>query len=464
LVADNRTRNKGENKGLTHTTFQEESAMTVGPHPASANGPPKPTPPAKEAPPKASLGRRIRVALGWALLGISGWLGVCWLLSPSLWNITSSQAVVNARIMTLHPPIEGTVAESPPPVGQAVTAGSPLLRIENPLADDSHVEELKTEAASLRQRVAALKKQYDGLEALKRRLKGNVRKYQAAAVRRLERRLEEAKALAAATDAFVQQRRYKRQQAELLVRGNSVSKQDAVTARLAAEAARSKAAQTQAVVRRLSDELEALRSGLYLGQGDAGNDVPYSQQRVHDLEIRQHDITAKIEEFAARAAQLRKQLRIETERLGRHQGAVLRAPIDGVVWRRPVKAGSPVTRQTPVLQLLDASDIFVDALVPAKYVGDIRPGDKVVIELIGAREQLPGTVQDVLGQVALAEDRALAAEVPKLAKREVHVLVAFDGEPPNRDRFHPYHIGQPVEVRFAHRTGLLQRLFNLVLP
>jgi multidrug resistance efflux pump len=389
---------------------------------------------------------------------------VSWLLSPALWNITSSQAVVNARIMTLHSPIEGTMTESPPPVGQAVAAGSPLLRVENLLVDDSHLEELKTEAASLAERVAALKKQREELEALKGRLGGHVRRYQAAAERRLQTRLDEARASAVAADAFAQQRRYKREQAERLSRGNTVTMEEAITARLADDAARSKAAQAQAGVRHFSDELEALRLGLYPGQGDGGNDVPYSQQRIHDLEIRQLDIIARVEEFSARAAQVRRQLEIETARLGRQQGAVLKAPIDGVVWRRPLTAGSPVTRQTPVLQLLDASDIYVDAVVPAKSVGEIHPGDKVVIRLISTREEVAGAVQDILGQVALGEDRALAAEAPKLCQGEVHVLVAFEGAPPNRDRFHPYNIGQPVEVRFAHRTDPLRRLLNLVLP
>ncbi len=444
---------------LTGADGRPSSTLVTG-----ADGLPSPTPAPQEAPRGPSLGRRIRLGLGLGLLGIAGWLGVSWLLSPALWSITSSEAVVNARIMTLHSPTEGTMAQSPPPVGQAVTAGSSLLRVENPLADDSHLEELKTEAASLDERVAALKRQNEELEALKDRLGGNVRKYQAAGVRRLQTRLEEAKAVAVAADAFAQQRRYKREQAERLALGNSVPMEEAVTARLAEDAARSKAAQAQAEVRHLSDELEALRVGHYLGPADGGNDVPYSQQRIHDLEIRQHDLIARVEEFTARAAQVRRQLEIETERLGRNKGAVLKAPIDSVVWRRPLTAGSPVTRQTPVLQLLDTSNIFVDAVVPAKYVGDIHPGDKVVIRLISTREEVSGTVQDVLGQVALGEDRALAAEVPKLGKREVHVLVAFDGAPPDRDRIHPYNIGQPVEVHFAHRTGPLRRLVNLVLP
>src|SRR5262245_59402105 len=196
--------------------------MSAGTPLIEANGRSGSTPAPEEAPQVAprgpSLRRRIRLGLGVGLLSIAGWLGVSWLLSPSLWSITSSQAVVNARIMTLHSPIEGTMAESPPPVGHAVTAGSPLLRVDNPLADDSHLQELKAEAASLDERVAAWKRQHEELEALKDRLGGNVRKYQTAAVRRLESRLEEARAVAVAADAFAQQRRYKREQAERLAR------------------------------------------------------------------------------------------------------------------------------------------------------------------------------------------------------------------------------------------------------
>jgi hypothetical protein len=42
--------------------------------------------------------------------------------------------------------------------------------------------------------------------------------------------------------------------------------------------------------------------------------------------------------------------------------------------------------------------------------------------------------------------------------------VAFDGAPPNRDGFHLYNIGQPVEVRFVHCAGPWRWLANLVLP
>jgi multidrug resistance efflux pump len=187
-------------------------------------------------------------------------------------------------------------------------------------------------------------------------------------------------------------------------------------------------------------------------------------QRMHEIDIRQQDIQAKIQEFAARGAQVQTQLRIEGERLERQSCCRLKAPINGIVWRRPLVTGGTVTRQTPALELLDTSDIFVDALVSEKHFGDIRPGDKVVVKLIGSHTEVAGTVWDVLGKVALAYDNTLAVEVPKLGKHEIHVIVTFDDGPPRSDNFHPHHIGQPVEVRFTSSASFLRQLWNLVSP
>jgi multidrug resistance efflux pump len=413
----------------------------------------------------ALLRRRIRIGLGWILLSVAGWLLISWVLSPSIWNITSSQALVEARIMTLYSPIEGTIATPPPAVGKAVTSGAYLVEITNPRVDNSRREELKTEAASLDERVAALKKQHEVLQTLKDKLADSARRYQAAAVRRLEKQIGEAKSTAAAADAFLQQRRYKKDQVSKLYReGGGVSQTEIVTARLAAESAQNKADQAHSAVSRLSDELESVRQGNFIGPGDGRNDVPYSVQRMHEIDIRQKDIQAKIQEFAARNSQVQKQLRIEGERVEQQGRCYLKAPIDGIVWRRPVLSGGAATRQTPVVELLDTSDIFVDALVSEKHFGDIRPGDKVVVKLIGSHAEVAGTVRDVLGKVALAYDPTLAAEVPKLGKHEIHVIVTFDDGPPRTDNFHPYHIGQPVEVRFTSSASFLRQLWNLVSP
>jgi multidrug resistance efflux pump len=411
-----------------------------------------------------SPARVLRRLLGLGLFSLGGWLVSAWLLWPGLWSITSSKAVVTARILTLHSPIEGSVSTPPPPVGKAVAAGTPLLQVENALVDTSHLEELKTEAAALAERVAALKVQQRDLEVLKERLATDASRYHQAAVGRLERQVQEAKAAAAATEAIRKQRAYRKGQLAQLVRDRSVGTLEMVTAELEADAAQGRADQAHAAVQRLAEELEAVRGGGFAGLGEGRADVPYSQQRVHDIALRQHDLAARLQEHSVRHAQVQRQLHIEAERLQRQAAAWIYAPIDGVVWRRPAVRGAAVTRQTELVQLLDASEIFVDALVSESYFGALRPGDPVVIRLIGSHAEVAGVVRDVLGQAAPAEDRTLAAQPPKAGQHEIHVLVAFADGPPNTDHFHPHHIGQPAEVRFVHSTGLLRRLWDLVAP
>ena len=175
--------------------------------------------------------------------------------------------------------------------------------------------------------------------------------------------------------------------------------------------------QAQAVASRVTQELEAVRSSSFAGLADARNDVPYSEQRAHDIILRQQETTAHIQEYTARLRQVRKQLQLEEERVRRNRRYQLRAPIDGIVWRQPVAAGTAITRQTELLQLLDTSDVFVDVLLDERYFGDIQPGDRVVIKWIGSHAKVAGFVREVLGQVAVGENSALVAETLRAPQR-----------------------------------------------
>jgi multidrug resistance efflux pump len=408
--------------------------------------------------------RSFRVLLACGILLPTVWLVLSWLLTPSLWTVTSTEAVVNARIMTLHSPIEGTVRGAPPPVGKAVAAGSPLLEVENEYVDYSHLEELKIEVASLAERVTALKKQHESLEALKEKLTTRAEHYHAAAVRRLEREVEEAESVAAAYEALTRQREYRKAMYGRLTANHSASELENATAGFSTEVAQNKAAQARAVVKRLRADLEASRRGQFVGPSLGANDVPYSLQRVHEIDIRQQDILAKIQEHTVRIGEVQKQAQIEAARLARKARFLLKAPFDGVVWRRPVAAGGAVTTQTDLLQLFDPSTLFVDALVDEKYFGSIHPGDPVVIRFVGSRTEVAGTVKDVVGRVAIDGDRALAAQVPRVGKHEIHVFVTFADEAATADHFASYHIGRPVEVRFVNGPGMMKRLGDLVSP
>ena len=411
-----------------------------------------------------SVKRAVRMLLGGALLSVAGVLGIAWLRTPSLWTITSTQAVVNAPIRILHSPIEGIVMSQPPEVGKSLTAGAALFTIENPLVDSGHLEELKTEATALSERVSALQAQDEALAGLKASLVASARRHQEAVVRRLKRQVEEARSAAAAADAFCKQRDYKREQTARLAGDNAASQLEVVTARLAQDVALNKATLAHFMLDHLGEELEGVQAGTLSGFGDGRNDVPYSQQRAHEIALHQHEIAAKIREHAARCAQVQKQVHIEQERLNRQSRFVVTAPAAGIVWRQPVAAGTCITRQTDLLELLDGAEVFVDALVNERYFGDIHPGDPVMVKLIGSHAEVSGSVKAVLGRVAPADHHLLAADLPEPGRHEIRLMVALDESPAASAGFYANHIGQPVEIRFTNNVGVLRRLWDLVSP
>ena len=118
---------------------------------------------------QSSWGRFLRLIVGLGLIGLPSWF-----LIPSLWRVSSSQGVVNGHVIIMTSPIDGIVTLAPPPVMQAVTAGSTLVRIEAAIVDRRRLEELEAEAATLTERVAAVKDRIRSAELLKDELPGQL--------------------------------------------------------------------------------------------------------------------------------------------------------------------------------------------------------------------------------------------------------------------------------------------------
>ena len=404
------------------------------------------------APTRWRVGRFLRFLIGAVLLGLP-----IWFLLPGHWAITSAQAVVNAHVITLNSPIEGVVTRPPPPLGRVVTQGSELLQIDTPFVDQGKIEELKTEVASLIGRVAAVKQHSAKTEVLKSRLQIGLKNYRDSMVRRVEHELEEARSEAEAADAALRHRVSEEDEEQALVRRGVGSQRELNQARFKAEIASKNAARTRTAVTRLADQLESMKKGVFTGSGDSRNDVPYSQQEIHELTVQQNDDDARIQENQARITQLERQLEGETRRAKTRSSYLLKAPIDGIIWRHFVTQGSSVGPQTKLLQIIITSSVFLDATLNEKYADDIRPGDKVMVRLIGGDVETSGTVKYILGADVLEEDETLATAAPKAGRHEVHVIIYLDRALSGADDFNQSFVGRRAEVRFPGLTRSLLR-------
>lgn len=399
------------------------------------------------------VGRVLRFLIGVGLLGLPTWF-----LMPGLWTISSAQAVVNAHVITLNSPIEGVVTLAPPPLGRLVTQGSVLLQIDTPMVDQGRIEEHKTELATLVGRVGALNEHRAKTESLKSELLISFNNYKDSMVRRVAHELEEARSEAEAASATHRQRVSEEGEEQALSRRGMGSQRELNQARFTAEVASKNAARASTSVTRLADQLESIKRGVFTGPGDSRNDVPYSQQRIHELTVQQLDDDARIQENQARIAHLQKQIESETKRAKTRSSYQLKAPIDGIVWRHFVAQDSAVGPQTKLLQIVVTSSVFIDATLNEKYADDIRPGDKGMVRLIGADVETPGTVKYILGADVLGEDETLATEAPTAGRHEVHVIIDFDRALTGAEDFNQGFVGRRAEVRFPGLTRSVLRM------
>ena len=119
----------------------QETPSSDGDKPQSQTLPPLASP----APPRSYVKRLIRPALGIGLLGLAAWS-----LVPLLFNVCSTQAVVNAPVVTLRSPIDGTVTFlCRTASGAKASANTALFKVRNALADDDRLDALKDEKVLL---------------------------------------------------------------------------------------------------------------------------------------------------------------------------------------------------------------------------------------------------------------------------------------------------------------------------
>jgi hypothetical protein len=438
-------------------------ACEAGPRPSASGqvSAPMLPPLAEPAAPRRGRGRRwLRLVFGVGLLAFAGWV-----LTPLIFDIRSTHAVINAPVITVRSPIDGTVTFlDRSTLGAAMKTQYPLLEVDNPLADDGRLDGLRDEQAVLAARVAGEHQQLAALEELSGQLATSASKYQAARLRDLEQECAEAKAAAAAARALEKQRQCDKTLVGHAYVRSSASTQEAVTAELAAEAAGHSAAQAQRHVERLQSEIEALRSGVHVSSGDGRNDVPYSTQRLHELALRREELRAALRQDEAKLARLERHLHAEEERQGR-QAHFTTAPLsEGILWRRHVTTGGAVKAGSSLVDLVDPQELLVDAVIEEKHLESIHPGAEARVRLDDSGVELPAVVRQIAGRSLPWPDHLLAVAAVPAEKQEVHIILALGPLPQAGSDPGAIPVGRPVEVIFRSSHETLRRLLGGLLP
>jgi multidrug resistance efflux pump len=391
---------------------------------------------------KSVLTRRvIKTLIALALV-----FGLGWMPLQRLLLVTSAEATVNARVITLRAPIDGQIIDwrRNSRVGTAVHPGETILNIVNPRADRSRLDALRRDLTTLTDQRQASADRIARLEAERADQLTKFSTFVRYRVAHLEARRDEVIADQRAAKARLDTANAALARVSTLF-GRGVQAQAALDDAVRAQSVAS--ASLNAVdfrLRAAEIELRAAREGTFVADGF--NDIPRSAQRANELGQMMADIQVTIAEQDRRIANLKSQVADEAKLYDMHATAVMTSPTDGQIWENLTSPGEDIRRGQDLMKLLDCKATIVTAAVSEANFNKLNIGSPASFRLRGESEELPGHVIGLYGLAAVVANLAInqgtlsrepyhvAIEVPALVSRgkcEIGRtgIVTFHGQP-----------------------------------
>jgi multidrug resistance efflux pump len=361
-------------------------------------------------------GRLGKTALALAIAATLGYIPMRYFFEPA-----STEAIVNARVVTVRAPIEGvyTFTGSIQP-GERIAQGGLIGEVANKRADRTRLDELSRAAAAARDDIALLQRRIAGLDQQVAGLRRQTTEFREARGRQLQARLAEIDHEAEALDAAVIAANAAVSRSERLIHMGAESQAGVETARRDARAA---IARRQALDSRRSAilvEQDALATGIFVG--DSYNDRPASAHRLDDAEERLESLRSERRERELRLERLERDLALEQERFAAIAAAPLPAPIGGRIWEVLTASGEEVARGQELARILDCGTVAMTAAVAEHVYNRLSIGDPAEIRLLDSNLRFTGRVASLTGVAAAQSNFAIA--VTELERARFRVTVA----------------------------------------
>jgi hypothetical protein len=387
--------------------------------------------------------RVVRLSVATTLVAAS-----IWAFSPHWNSRVSTSAFVNSELMRVTAPIAGRLAQDLPRKGDFIAQPTTIKLVQALSPDQRQLLELRRQEATARERSELASKQLEEIKATDGILAGRAAAYHKGLVERMGHEVEEVKAEKTGCLAEAYQRRDVGTRMEQLAKLGTSSQIRTAEALASQQATSTKCEMAEARLQRLKGELKSAEQGTYLRDG--ANDVPYSEQQRDRLMLRRQELETEVFQQNSKSAQLALAISQEGERLNSVAHYDLVLPANHVVWSIGASPASTVVEGQFVLDLADCRLRFVAVEAPEREFEQINAGDPAAVRLIGSDEWSQGQVKQVRGSAARADDRLLAAQVPRPSSGTITVEVALPDNLADHGNF--CGIGRVAEVRFPRAS------------
>lgn len=390
---------------------------------------------------RISLGFVIRMAALLSGAAVAGQYAYTNVLTP-----VSLEGVVNAPLITLRAPIDGTMVQAGAVAGQTVTASEALFSVHDSRIDERPRADLAARLAAAMERRGLLEGAIAALDQIGSDLARRDGAYGVALQDVSQARLRSDQAAIIGAASAVAYARKQEDRARQLTKTGVVPQAQldgAIAARVNAEAALSRAIADREAA---ALQLKAERKGVYLQNGFGGSS--YHLQRLDEIRVRQIDLWHQVGVADAEIQSLRMQLQAEDDRLARLRTIEVPAAAGGQVTSVYVSAGTQVLRGNPLADILDCGNLYVEANVAAGWFNRPRPGSAVTVRVYDIGYALHGSVR-ALRDSAMAMDasRTMPA-ADRRGQPQLTVLVDLDPRERVELQRQGCPVGRPAKVSF----------------
>ncbi len=398
--------------------------------------------------------RRIRVA---AALFVG--TAVVMLLWPRATGYVSKFAVINAPILTVRAPMDGTITRATPGPASAIRRDEVLFDMRASRASRAEITRLEGEVLSASRHARALRDEEEHVAHIAETLHLRARTEMDSELDFLTQKLEELIAIRRLHEVQWDQAFYEQKRLADLAKRGTVPKAQGQDATFQLREAEAQLLADDARIAAMKVEIAAIESGLPSPAGTGRRDEGYD--RIDDIEMALSDIRSrrKAAEGKRDAAEAQLEaLREEFDGLGQFSPL---ASTDGVIWTASRREGASVTTGSDLFQVLDCERRFLEVVFDERAFEDLQAGSEAIVYLRGSDDPFNATVVSrhaAGGGAAIpAIDAAVgAAENTNGVKVFLRLDPADIGDPNVAQAF--CDVGRTAEVRI--RDPRVTRLFD----
>ncbi len=364
--------------------------------------------------------RAVKIALGLALVGALGWVPL-----RAILNTTSVEALVNARVETIRSPIEGIVAAIPgAAVDWGLSGAAPRLRIVDPLADHTHLDDLRRQHQALDSEARTLDRESELTKTALETLDAQIQKFRDGRLRLLEARLAAQTAQIEAAEAKATQAAADKRRTDALIKtGVSTAAEsdrrlyEWLAANSIEVAEKKRFAETKV-------EHDSVAQGVFVG--DSYNDSPSSEQRAADLRLKTGELEARAVAVRSEMTLLAEQIAEEETRFRERSEADVNLPSSGRVWEMLTAPGERVGKGQDLMRVLDCSRPLVSANVDENVYNRLEVGGPATFRPSQSNaRRYNGVIVNLTGAAAVSGNFAIP--LAAMRKTSFYVTVAVDG-------------------------------------